>query len=209
MDEKKRLDTEDEVKRVLHIDSFENLTEDELVEFTKLLPQMDTNLTISILRQFHVCNQSVIPIVDTLIKQCHEILASSDDSRKDAVRNYEATLSCLRRELESDSLSESEKLEIRKRVFDDIPARIDNLDKRNKEFLTQFMKYVEHAAIIIALLVGGAAVLGSGTAYMHAREVNVQVINVQAGSVRADNVSQTNSSKKKTSPMQDDHKLDD
>ena len=42
--------SEDQVKKALHIDSFRNLSKDKIMEFASLIPNMDKDVAISIMR---------------------------------------------------------------------------------------------------------------------------------------------------------------
>ena len=52
---RKRYHSEEAVKKALKIESFRNLTKDKVMEFTSMIPYMEKEVALEIIKQFPVC----------------------------------------------------------------------------------------------------------------------------------------------------------
>ena len=97
--------SEEQVKTVLQIDSFRNLSKDKIMEFASLIPHMDKDVAIAIINQFPVYVESSRNIIEQCNTMCDKVLQNNDDSRKDAVMAYKTILDDLSILLKQDGIA--------------------------------------------------------------------------------------------------------
>lgn len=145
--------SEDQVKKALHIDSFRNLSKDKIMEFASLIPNMDKDVSISIINQFPAYAESSRNMIEQYNVMCDKILQSNDDSRRDAVMAYKTVLDDLSSLLKQDGVTP----ELQEKITDKmilVADKIADLHESNRNFLEGIIKYGTP-------LIGGALLLGA------------------------------------------------
>lgn len=88
----KNLVSVDEVKRALNIDDFRKISKDKIMEFASLIPRMDKEVAIEIIKQF----PSFVDFASTSINQLkllvEEGIKSNEDSNKTSLEAYRKVL---------------------------------------------------------------------------------------------------------------------
>ena len=77
--------SEEEVKKILNIESFRNLSKDKVMEFISLIPDMDKEVAISIINQFPNYVDLAKQTTESFNETRDNCLEKNDNSRRDVV----------------------------------------------------------------------------------------------------------------------------
>ena len=152
-----KLMSEEQVKEVLQVNSFREISKDKIMEFISLIPNMDKEVAIASINQFSTYADSANNMIKQLNVLCDNVIKDNNSSQKDAVEAYKKILQDLSELLKKEDISKEERDEITEKmilVADKIAAK----DTENKEFLNGIIKY--GAPIIGGALLLGVAILG-------------------------------------------------
>lgn len=152
-----RYNSELEVKNVLGIDSWRNLSKDKFLQFLDLVPQVDKELALQLIGQIPEFTTLARVALDDAAKAYEGLLAANDRGMELDHQVAMERLAILKAELDKD-LTPEERL----RVLDDIRdvhVRSNLKESENKEFLAeQFEKRLGVGLAIAAAI--GAVVFG-------------------------------------------------
>ena len=84
--------TENEVKKVLAIDSFRNMSKDKIMEFVSAIPNMDKDVAIKIIEQFPDFTESANNMLAQLNTMCNNAMKENRESQKEAIEAYRKIL---------------------------------------------------------------------------------------------------------------------
>jgi len=147
----------EQAKKALGIESFRNLTAEKVVEFMSLIPNMDKDVAMEIIKQFPSYVEMATNMVEKLKEMSEAAMDKASESQKETIAAYKTVLLSLEELLKKEDLSFEERKEINEQmilVADKIAAK----DKEYKNFLLDAMKTV--TPFIGGALVLGAAILG-------------------------------------------------
>ena len=150
----KKYKTEDEVKKILGIDSFRNLSNEKVVEFISLLPNIDKDIALSAINQFPKYTEFAGTIVSKMKDMCETALKENSSSQKGAIEGYLIILNSYSEQIKNDNLTESERKTLNKEMIK-IADKLSAKDTENKNFIMGIIK-TGGAVLTIALAVGGA-----------------------------------------------------
>lgn len=149
--------TENEVKKVLDIDSFRNVSKEKIMEFVSAIPNMDKEVAIKIIEQFPAYVESANNMLAQLNTMSNNAMKENGESQKEVIRAYKKILDDLGELLKKDTITSEERGHITEQMIT-IADRISAKDTENKEFLNGIIKY--RVPIIGGALLLGAAILG-------------------------------------------------
>ena len=150
----KKYITEDEVKKILGIDSFRNLSKDKIVEFISILPNIEKDIALSAINQFPAYTELAGTMISKMTDMCETALKENSSSQKGAIDGYLIILNSYSEQIKNDTLTESERKTLNKemiRIADKLSAK----DTENKNFIMSVVK-TGGAVLTMALLIGGA-----------------------------------------------------
>lgn len=153
----KNLISIDDVKRALNVDDFSKVTKDKIMEFVSLIPSMDKEVAMEIIKQFPSFVDFGTTIIEQLRLLVDEALKANDDSQSASLDAYRKVLDELSILLQKEYINEEE----RKWIVKEMMSTVDKMsikDTENKKFLDNFGKY--SVSIATGALVLGAAILG-------------------------------------------------
>ena len=153
----KTLVSVEEVKNVLKIDSFRNLSKDKIMEFVSLIPNMDKEVAIKIIEQYPAFAKLSESMVAQLNKMCDTALEKNEESQRLTIQAYKQILDELSNQLHMEDISKEEREKITKQMIE-IVDKISVKDTENKAFIDKMAKYSTGFAIGVVVL--GAAILG-------------------------------------------------
>lgn len=130
------LSTEQQVKDVLGVNNFQNLSQKQMMEFVKKIPVMDKEVAIAIMNQFPEFTESATSMLEQLNVLCDNGIKSNDASQREAINAYKKILDDLSEELKNKNLTFDEKQKIYKKMVD-IADCISKKDTENKIFLKE------------------------------------------------------------------------
>lgn len=154
---KKKLLTEEEVKKELGILDFRSITKDKIMQFVSLMPKLDKELAVKIIEQFPSYATMATSMVTNLIDMCNNALENSKVTEKEAIEAYKYVLETIRMELEDGEATPEEKEKYNQQMIE-VADKISEIDVRNKKWLEGIIKY--GSSVLGITLVVGAAILG-------------------------------------------------
>ena len=155
---KKKIMSEEDVKKALNISDFRFLSKEKIMEFISIIPKVDKEVAISIINQFPNYADMVKDMIGGMLKLCDNALQDAKAGRKDVIESYRVVLETLKEELNKGDLS----VEDRKRITDDmisVAEKIDAVNDKYLEFLKDTLKTV--GGTIVGVVVVGVAILGA------------------------------------------------
>jgi len=141
-----------EVKEALGIESFRNLSRDNVMRFAALMPDMDREVALKIVEQFPEFKAFALDAVNVMQRAQEAALADNKESQAQVHRAWGEVREILKGQLDDETLTWEEK----KHVFDllmDTAREESAKDSENKHFLKDVTKYTVAA-------IGGAVLLG-------------------------------------------------
>jgi len=154
---KRNIITEEEVKKELGITDFRTITKDKIMQFVSLMPKLDKELAVKIIEQFPSYANMATSMVTNLIDMCNNALSHSKETEQEAIKSYKYVLETIKSEIEDGEITPEERDKYNRQMIE-VADKISDLDKRNKEWLENVIKYGT-SAVCITLAVG-AAILG-------------------------------------------------
>ena len=158
------LDSEDEVKKALGIESWRNLSKDKIVKFAAMMPDMGKEVSMKLIEQLPKFADFAIDTLKVFEREHKSTLESSAESEAQLQHIQLETLEILRGELDKDLPAEE-----RARVTDYVKGIADKAFEKNSEkmrFLdglldkSLILKGVCIAAVLV--LVGGKVMIENG-----------------------------------------------
>jgi len=152
--------SEAEIKQMLGIDSWRNLSKDKMLRFAAMMPDLDTEVAIKIIEQFPVFKEFATEALNARERAHSSTLVANKDSQ-DA---FHETCRELRRILER-QLTDELSFEERKYIIEKLMelARMESgKDSENKRFLSENFKTAVFG--VAAVVAAGIAVLGGKAA---------------------------------------------
>ena len=160
---KNKLLNEEQVLQKLEIDSFENLPENKVKKFSKLLMKMDPEVAKTALMQVPEFAKTTKEVIVAFKEVALKGFQIASDSTKSFNESCDIMITALSRQLEDGNLSYEQKLEITTKVME-LLAMKDKRAKEDKEFILSMVKSVGEVALKVAAVVGVVLVaIGSAT----------------------------------------------
>lgn len=147
---RKRYHSEEAVKKALKIESFRNLTKDKVMEFTSMIPYMEKEVAVEIIKQFPVYAEFVESVIENYTQLCKTILEINKEEYEQAVYAHQYILETFAKQLEQENLTKEER-----KVFSD--KMIEEAEKITELYLQQ-QKF--HERVLKMIGVGVTLVLG-------------------------------------------------
>lgn len=144
---------EEDVKKALHIDAFEDMPLKKIGAFLKILPQMDKELAAKCMEQFPEFKSYAEATLTYLRGIFEKVIESSSDLDRKAIDSYQSILDDLSWQLKQPNLSLRQQRNIIKQQVD-IADKIAKMAERHKKFLWKVLV----VAVESALVVGGVVV---------------------------------------------------
>jgi len=159
------LESEDEVKKALEIDSWRNLSKDKVMRFAAMMPDMDKEVALSIVAQFPVFTRFALGALSFLEKASESTQAANKSSQERVHDAYRETRGVLKGELDQENLSPEDRRLILESILKTADKEFEK-DTENKRFLEDLFNksaIAAGAAIIAGLVfVGGKIMLERG-----------------------------------------------
>lgn len=141
-----------EVKKALGIDSFRNLSRDNVMRFAAMMPDMDKEVALKIVEQFPEFKAFALDAVNVMQKAQENALAGNKESQAQVHQAWHEVRDILKGQLGDEDLTWEQKKDIFDLLMD--TARQESAkDSENKKFL----KEVTRDAL---LAIGGVVLLG-------------------------------------------------
>lgn len=153
----KSLNNEKEVKRMLNIDSFRNLSKDKIMYFVSEIPKMDKEVAMNIVNQFPNFAGSAVNMITRLKELSESAIKESSESQKGTLQAYRNMLEDLGEVIKKDNISQEERTYILEKM-QHIADQIHTKDSEQKQFHNGIIN--RQSSLVAGALVLGAAILG-------------------------------------------------
>jgi len=159
------LESEDDVKRALEIDSWRNLSRDKVMKFAAMMPDMDKEVALSIVAQFPAFTRFALGALNFLEKASESTQAANKSSQERVHDAYRDTRAVLKGELDQENLSPEDRRFILESIIETADKESDK-DTENKRFLEDLFSKgaIAAGAVVVAglVFVGGKIMLERG-----------------------------------------------
>lgn len=159
------LESEDEVRKALGIDTWRNLSKGKVMKFAAMMPDMNKEVALKIVAQFPVFTKFALGTLSFLEKSNDSTHASNQASQEHVHEAHREAREILRNELDRDDLPPEDRRFILE-CLEKTVAKESEKDSENKRFLADQANknvFVVGAALVAALVfVGGKVMLERG-----------------------------------------------
>lgn len=160
-----RFKSEDEIKKVLEIDSWKNLSKDKMIKFAAMMPDMDKEVIFKIIDQFPEFTKFAMEALNVMEKEHESTLTFNKQSQENVHQAYQEIREIFKGELNQDNLTSEEKIRLWELIME-TGNKESEKDTENKQFLDGLFKKVAvgvGTAILTAVVfVGGKVLLQRG-----------------------------------------------
>lgn len=150
-----RWTTEADVKTLLNVETFNNVTKDGLMQFMRALPDMDRELAKQVLAQM----PAFVDLCKTLLKDAEAsfaaVVAESGASQAQVAQVELKLIDVLQRELDREELTPEQ----RARVLDDLRTIHEAADRRDREKQGMLERLWEKRVMAGLVVAGGIAIV--------------------------------------------------
>ncbi|NHO85178.1 hypothetical protein [Micromonospora sp. CMU55-4] len=160
--------SEEDVKKVLDIDTWRNLSKDKVFQLVAMMPEMEKEVQLKIIEQLPEITKLAVKAMITVRKVHESTLSSNEKSQENVHRGYRETRAAIIAQLQRDDLDPETRRylnELLMQTADKESAK----DSENKHFLDRWVNKttlgVAAAAIVLtAVATGGKVALQNGDA---------------------------------------------
>lgn len=157
---KKKLTSEEAVKKALNITDFRHMTKDKVVTLISNLDRMDPEVAMKIIEQFPEVSKMALGMAKEQKEALKESMDANDKSSQAAYAVINSVIEVLSAELEKDNLTPEERLHIVD-CLKELPLESKKIHKMNQDFLLKGLATM--ATVVGALVIGAVAVLGTNS----------------------------------------------
>ncbi|MFE9185345.1 hypothetical protein ACFYMB_18705 [Micromonospora haikouensis] len=150
------LDSEDEIKKALNIDSWRNLSKDKVVKFAAMMPDMGADVAMKIIEQFPKFKEFAVDTLNVLEREHGSTLDSNARSQERVHAAYQEIREVLKGQLEREDLSADDRRFLIEQLME-TGEKESERDTENKQFLDGLFQKV---------LVGAGAVVAAGLVFV-------------------------------------------
>ena len=150
--------TDVDVKKALGIESFRNLSKENVMRFAAMMPDMDKEVALKVVEQFPEFKAFALEAINTIQAAQEKSLASNSESQARVHQAWSDVRAILKGQLDDDELTWEQKKDILDLIME--TARQESAkDSENKQFLKDLTKYVAYGVAGVAaaavVFVGG------------------------------------------------------
>lgn len=160
---RKRYHSEEAVKKALKIDSFRNLTKDKVMEFTSMIPYMEKEVAIEIIKQFPVYVEFAESAIEKYTQLCKTILETNKEEYEQAVHAHQYVLETFAKQLEQENLTSEERRAFSEKMIEEA-EKITELYLQQQKFHERVLKTIGGVvtlALGVTVTVLGLKAIGS------------------------------------------------
>ena len=150
--------TENQVKNMIGINDWRNLSKDKLMKFVSILPNVDNEVAIKIIEQFPEFSKNSVEMLSILKNLCDEVLADDKELTHQSIDAYKQILDELALMLKQEDLSAEERRFFANKMIE-VADKISMKDTESKEFKGKLLEIF--GKVTIGTLLLGAVVLGA------------------------------------------------
>ena len=160
---RKRYHSEEAVKKALKIESFRNLTKDKVMEFTSMIPYMEKEVAMEVIKQFPVYVDFAKTVIEHYTQICETILATNKEEYEKAVDAHQFVLESFSKQLENENLTAEERANLSDKMIAEA-EKITELYLQQQKFHERIIKTIGGVVTVtlgVTLTLLGLKVIGS------------------------------------------------
>lgn len=138
---KKKISFRRSCKKALKIESFRNLTKDKVMEFTSMIPYMEKEVALEIIKQFPVYVEFVESAIENYTQLCKTILETNKEEYEQAVHAHQYVLETFANQLEQENLTEEERRDFSEKMMEEAD-KITELYLQQQKFHERVFKTI-------------------------------------------------------------------
>ncbi|REE02276.1 hypothetical protein [Citricoccus muralis] len=147
-----------EVKKALGIDSFRNLSKDNVLRFAAMMSDMDTEVALKIIEQFPAFKEFATDAISEMRRVHDSALEANNKNQLEVHALFNRIAKTIERELDRPELTFDQRRELTDQLME-LARMAYQKDSENKKFILELART---ATLGIGALVGvGAAILGA------------------------------------------------
>lgn len=154
---KKKLDSEEAVKKALDIPDFRHMTKDKVVTLVSNLDRMDPEVAMKIIEQFPEVSRMALDLAKEQRAALKDTLDANDKSSQSTFALLNSVIEILSAELEKDNLTSEERMHIYD-LLKELPLEGKKIHKMNQNLFLKGLATM--AAVTGTIVIGAIAVLG-------------------------------------------------
>ena len=135
---RKKYYSEEAVKKALQIDSFRNLSKEKVMEFTSMIPYMEKEVAMEVIKQFPVYVDFAKTVIEHYTQICETILATNKEEYEKAVDAHQFVLESFSKQLENENLTAEERANLSDKMIAEAEkittAEISRADNKNNRW---------------------------------------------------------------------------
>lgn len=153
----------EEVKNELAISDFNNISNEKITEFIRMIPKIDKEVALAVIKQIPDYIKMTKEMVGELTSLCKDALQGAEKGRDETIKAYMTVLSRLDKRLEDNNLSKKEYDETVNEMLE-IAQKIDATNDKYNSFIEGIVKKaVGFAAGALTITAGIAIVILGGS----------------------------------------------
>ena len=160
---RKRYHSEEAVKKALKIESFRNLTKDKVMEFTSMIPYMEKEVAMEVIKQFPIYVDFAKTVIEHYTQICETILATNKEEYEKAVDAHQFVLESFSKQLENENLTAEERANLSDKMIAEA-EKITELYLQQQKFHERIIKTIGGVVTVtlgVTLTLLGLKVIGS------------------------------------------------
>lgn len=138
---RKKYYSEEAVKKALQIDSFRNLSKEKVMEFTSMIPYMEKEVAMEVIKQFPVYVDFAKTVIEHYTQICETILATNKEEYEKAVDAHQFVLESFSKQLENENLTAEERTNLSDKMIAEA-EKITELYLQQQKFHERIIKTI-------------------------------------------------------------------
>lgn len=149
---------EEQIKEVLDIKSWRNLSKEKMLKFAAMMPDMDREVMFKIIEQFPEFRLFAKEVLDNMAKTYENTIDANKDNQKNLHNSFVETRRIFEEQLNKEECSNEMKMYLMDKIMECMDKEIEN-DTENKKFLSDM---ANKALVAAGTVILGAIVFVSG-----------------------------------------------
>lgn len=160
---RKKYYSEEAVKKALQIDSFRNLSKEKVMEFTSMIPYMEKEVAMEVIKQFPIYVDFAKTVIEHYTQICETFLATNKEEYEKAVDAHQFVLESFSKQLENENLTAEERANLSDKMIAEA-EKITELYLQQQKIHERIIKTIGGVVTVtlgVTLTLLGLKVIGS------------------------------------------------
>ena len=153
----KIINSEEDAKKALGIQDWRHMTKEKVMDFVKMMPNMDKEVSMAAIKQFPNYASMCTNMINSLVSLCNNAEEKIVDGSKEVIEAYKLVLLNLNEELKKEDLTDEKKENINEQMID-IVNKMSLKDTEKNQLISEITG--NNQKIIAGCMVLGGVILG-------------------------------------------------